>query len=247
MMSRASKPIYLWRKWRRARVHRLDELTVRTFEAPVDRSILKSLWRGSYESGERALVKQFVRDGDRVLEAGGGIGVVSMTASRAAGKSGSVLVYEPNFKAADAIIANAQENDVVVKVIKGALADESGTGFLSYEQSFIGGRIAHRESQESESQQVPLYDIRAVVSEYKPTVLVMDVEGMEAQLVASTPLDGIEAVITEIHPSLLAAGDLSKMYQRLLDNGFLLHVPERSPLTVAFVRGHRLHGAPSSV
>lgn len=239
-MSFGSRLTYRFRKLRRTKIHHIDGLTVRTFDAPIDESTRKSLWRGSYEGAERDFVRALVRAGDRVLEGGGGIGVVSMVACRAVASGGWVLVYEPNARAADAIIRNAGANGLNIEVVKGALSDEQGSAVLRYDTSFIGGVIGGGSQDHPRSETVSTHDIHAVVADRAPNVLILDVEGFEGRLIARCPIDGLDVIILETHPALMSAAELSRMYRRLLNSGFVMQQARRSPLVVAFARESRL-------
>jgi protein-L-isoaspartate O-methyltransferase len=79
---------------------RKSEYVLHGIRIPIDRSIitdriLYSIIRGKYESTESRAVKAYIRGDDRILELGGGLGLISALASKIV-ESGIVVSVEAN-------------------------------------------------------------------------------------------------------------------------------------------------------
>lgn len=90
----------LRRELSRLKARHLKSVSFRGLDVPLTRSgmnevVAMSFIRGTYELPEITAVEQLVRHGDRILEVGCGLGVVTALAARAAG-TGRVLSYEAN-------------------------------------------------------------------------------------------------------------------------------------------------------
>lgn len=80
----------------------LGRVRVPLLRAILSPPIVKGLVNGWYEKDERRFVEAAVRDGDRVLDLGGGLGVCSATAALSARTTG-LLIVEANPKLLDVI------------------------------------------------------------------------------------------------------------------------------------------------
>lgn len=69
-----------------------------------------------YESALVRCIRQYVREGDRVVVVGGGEGVTAVVAAQQAGLSGSVLCYEGAKQSAEAVRGSARLNGVASRV-----------------------------------------------------------------------------------------------------------------------------------
>jgi hypothetical protein len=61
-----------------------------------------------------------------------------------------------------------------------------------------------------------------VVGTFKPSVLVIDTEGMEEELLAACPLSGVRALVVEVHPDVIGTDGIARLGQHLRDCGFVL-------------------------
>ena len=68
---------------------------VKDLDRPRFQFVRSALFKGTYEDNERRLVRGLLKPGDRVLEIGTGIGLVSLVCAKICG-AGNVLSYEAN-------------------------------------------------------------------------------------------------------------------------------------------------------
>ena len=94
-------------------------------------SVIKSIARGHYEKPERDLLDYmrehgYIAQGDRVIEAGGGLGTISMQIADIVGEN-AVTVLEPNPRTVEALRQNLSLNGYCIDVEAAALIAEART------------------------------------------------------------------------------------------------------------------------
>lgn len=227
-------PVYWWRKLTRPKRVRIDGFRVGAEHAPMDPAAWKGLWRGVHERTERSLIAEVVRPDDRVLEGGGGIGLVTLHILKII-RSGAVLVYEPVPGAARDIVGNAAASlGVGVNVAVAALSDHDGDGELTIGASFIGASLHDRGH--PSTIKVKLVDIARVVAEFRPTVLVLDIEGAEIEVLRRRPIHGIRAILMETHPTIVGVAATEAMTAGLIAAGLTLDKSRSRNDTLCFER-----------
>ncbi|MEK0082253.1 FkbM family methyltransferase [Benzoatithermus flavus] len=212
---------------------RLDDVSspasVRIEEAVVPispdtpRSLRRALQRGTYEGAERRMLAAVLRPDDTVLELGTGIGLIAtLCAKRIGGER--VWTFEANPAMAEPIRATFALNGVSPRFEIAFVGDADGTrpffvnASAPQSSSFTGRPGAERAS---EVRQVAFRDI---MERIRPTVLVVDVEGYEAELFDHAELDGVRAVCIEMHPDIIGDAGCGKVVRRLLAAGFELAI-----------------------
>ena len=75
---------------------------------------------------------------------------------------------------------------------------------------------------------VPAVQLNDVVAEFKPNVLVCDIEGGELELIPALDASGLRAVLMELHPDRLSGAQLAEIDAALAAHG--LHPNHSSPL-----------------
>ncbi len=93
----------------------LDGLTLVCDTELVPRNVSTAIIKGSYELPERQLVRATIRQGDRVVEVGSGVGVVGLLCNKLAG-AGNVLSFEANSTLASIIAANYALNNITPRI-----------------------------------------------------------------------------------------------------------------------------------
>jgi FkbM family methyltransferase len=174
--------------------------------------------RGDYEVPERRAVSQLLREGDRVLEIGTCIGLVAMTAAKVVGGR-NVLSFEPNPAAAKVAQENFALNNLPIELVNAALGDRDGTLDLRVGDSSWLGASAHRQF-EGPTIATPMRSIADVVGGFKPSVLVVDAEGMEEELLTACPFDNVRALIVEVHPEVIGTEGVTRIGTHLRACGF---------------------------
>ena len=186
--------------------------------AGMPKHLAALLARGDYEGPERRAVAAFVRQGDRVLEIGACIGLVSLTAARIVGAE-NIVVYEPNPNAAAVAERNFANNNLRVRLVPRAIDAEQGVRRLSVGfDSWLGASL-YRDLNEIETA-VQVDAIAEVMRDVDPTILIIDAEGAESSIMAACPLAGLRAIIIELHPGVIGADGAERIRERFRQAGF---------------------------
>ena len=197
---------------------RVDGLTVTCNPALVPRSVVTALVKGSYEAPERQMVAETIRQGDKVVEIGTGVGVVGLLCNRLAG-AGNVLSFEANASLEPAIRANFALNGMVPRLrLRAVTVDGAPISFYRNE-NIISSSIYDR-GLEAEKVTVESDALDDVLTSEQATVLVIDVEGAELALLACEGVNCLREIIVETHPHIVGASETSAMVDGLVARGF---------------------------
>jgi FkbM family methyltransferase len=198
--------------WRSARTFfrpkevKLGMIRLRIDPNMMPDSMIRAIFRGSYEFGERAAVERMVKPGDRVVEFGGGIGAVSLTAAHIAG-AGAVSVLEPQPQACELIRSNAALNQIQLNCENAAVAPEAGVREFFQSTNMISSSLIDRGASHKHVRTVR--EVRTValrdIIKTAPSVMIVDIEGAEIELLQSAQLDPVQVVIIEMHPNIVGA------------------------------------------
>lgn len=199
--------------------------------------IREQLFADVYERPEIEAAKALIRKGDRVLELGTGMGVVTAILSRATGSDGVVRTYEANPDmlppAADLFKRNGVTN---VEAIHGVLVtDGAGVRLFHFAEFFPEGSLRQPGSKTGEVE-VPAYDLQETLKEFNPNVLVCDIEGAEAELVPALDLSGLRSVVIELHPHRLTDAEIRTIYDHMIADGLYPRIEHSGGTVVAFDR-----------
>lgn len=210
--------LYRLRRLLRTRHVRIDGLRLIAYRRDIPKHVSQMLVRGDYEMPERRAVSQLLRKDDRVLEIGSCVGLVALTAAKIVGP-GNVLSFEPNPAAAKVARENFALNALPVKLVNAAVGVEDGTLDLRIApDSWLGA--SGRRHFEGRTVATPMRSISRVVDDFKPSVLVIDVEGMEEELLPACPLDRVRAIVVEVHPDVIGTDGVARLGRQLRDRGF---------------------------
>ena len=199
----------------------LDGVRVRV-DADVCARIGSGTWRGlmcgRYEFAERQLLMATVRPGDRVLEIGTCLGVISILAARLAGGGQNVVSYEANPSLEQDIRANFLLNGLYPKLIMKAVTPEGGSrDFYVAKEAFSSSIIQIDGTRKTRVESV---SINQAITDHDPNVLVIDAEGAEVELLRRADLTNIRAIIVEFHPSFTGESGILEAKETLAAQGF---------------------------
>lgn len=161
---------------------------------PGDQFVTGSLRRwGVYSETEMMLLKQLVAKRD-VLIVGGNIGAIAAPLSQV---SGYMEVYEPQPVIAELLKANVElAGTNYAVVVNGAVGPEEGeiqVPIVKFDADCNMGRIGKENW--GKGQAVPMYDINDVLTKHKFDFALLDVEGMELEI--------LKAAKPELLPELM--------------------------------------------
>ena len=84
--------------------------------------------------------------------------------------------------------------------------------------------------------EVPVVALREVLQTHAPTLLVVDIEGGEADLLDGAALDGVRKVYMELHPKVMGQAGVKLVFDRLSAQGFVYDLEHSMGGVVLFRR-----------
>jgi FkbM family methyltransferase len=159
------------------------------------------LKRGWYERDEVEIARSRLVAGDRVLELGTGLGVTALVAARIVGPA-AVIGFEANPALLPVARANAARNSLAVQFhnrllyprtllpgpsVEFAIADEFWASGVA-EAGSTGTRVP-----------VPTGVLEDEIGRFGANALIMDIEGLEVDIIEAADLSRIDKFIFEIH------------------------------------------------
>ena len=219
---------YLVHRLLKRKTTHLDGMRLLCDPEKVNRSIAREIIKGRYEMAERKLAREAIRSGDRVLEIGAGLGVVSILCNRLAG-AGNVTSYEANTALEAPIRANFALNNLTPNLVLKAVTVD-GQPITFFKNDNVVSSSVYDRGLVAECITVPSVAIDVAISRADANVIVMDVEGAEVDLLAAADLQAVREIIVEVHPHIVGAPSIDGMISALTGRGFA--VTERLHKTV---------------
>lgn len=199
------------------------------FEIPLYREgispeVLMGLSSGNYEQPEVDGLSRVLRPGDRVLELGAGLGIVTAIASRAIGADGAIVTYEANPKLLQDTTTFLRKHGIDNVELRGAVlvpkAANGETREFHVSRVFaVSSLVLYAGSTSHKTISVPAETANDVIADFGPDVLICDIEGGEAELIPAIDATGMRAVVIEMHPKRVSADLLDKVRQSLEAQG----------------------------
>jgi FkbM family methyltransferase len=178
---------------------------------------VKSLYHGDYEAPERLIVSEAVKPGDKVLEAGAGMGLISLTLARIVGVA-NVVSYEPMPAAYSLLADNARLNGLTIDHRPRALAANGGSVKFYADGNVVASSLYSRSN--TNLIEVEADGIAETLQAEGSNVLVLDIEGAEVELIKACPLSGIGKIVMEVHPHIVGEEATNAMIAQLKAAGF---------------------------
>ncbi len=197
-----------------------------------------ALREGTYERKECDAVMRVVREGDKVLELGGGLGYMSTLLS-VKKKVEKVISYEANPTLIPYIHSVHEANNVKnVEVRNALLSPEAGDPVEFYiRENFLGSSMDFDAEPDTVKDIVEIqkHAIAPILDDLKPDVLVCDIEGAEAMLLPAADWTGIRVAIIELHPQWIGQEGVQKVFDAMHKAG-LTYFPKASEAKVVTFR-----------
>lgn len=193
---------------------------------PIDRNIitnriLYSIIRGKYEYPESKTLKEKIKPDDRVLELGGGLGLISAIASKII-THGEVVCVEANPGMMDYIARVHALNAVQAKVINAVVSKPNSAQQLPFylRENFWASSLSPVPDDYIERVNVPAMSIDQLVQQYRPTVIIIDIEGGEINLIQGNWHEHVRVIIMEVHPEVLGEKSVDEIVDFFVKAGF---------------------------
>jgi FkbM family methyltransferase len=171
---------------------------------------------GIYEEPERECVSRLLRKGDTVLELGGGCGFISSIIWKT-GLAKKIHVVEASPEMIPVIQETHRLNSVGAEVHQEILGSTSGQRRFIVCDEFLGSS-----TEEAQGRVITVEGKSWIdrVNEWKPSLVVMDIEGGEAEIISLGMPDCIKRLCVEFHPALLGVEKQNELIASLHFMGF---------------------------
>jgi FkbM family methyltransferase len=208
-----------------ARTVTIDGVRIVSDKARIPEQLRALLYREVYEDTERNLLLRVLSPGMKVLEIGTGIGFISLLSTRLCGE-GNVLSYEANGSLEPMIRENYGLNGLRPNLkMRAVTADGQPIRFFRND-NIISSSVYDRKM---DAQEVVVESdaFGAVIADFNPDVLIMDVEGAEVDLFQSVDLGRIRHIVVELHPHIVGEDKIAAVVARLKGQGFAVRQQDR--------------------
>ncbi|MCY4179692.1 MAG: FkbM family methyltransferase [Litoreibacter sp.] len=208
----------------------LNGIKLRVPAPLMTKRIRERLDTGRYEAAEARAVKTLVQPGDRMLDLGSGVGYVAALAGQRAGPQ-NVVTVEANPALAEVIRTNLDANGCgETLALQGAVMGQGAPGervTLSIGHAFWAASVKGVAGPNPTCVKVPVLPLPQLLSEHRPSIVMMDIEGAEADLFDAPWPDHIRAVTLELHPKRYPETVIQRIFDTLSRSG-LIYAPDLS-------------------
>jgi len=226
-----------WRlsAWRSTRPNRVsvDGVDLELDDSWATPSVREGIYTGSYEAPERRVLRRTLRPDDRYMELGAGIGLLITCACRVVGAD-NVVGYEANPDLARVARETARRNAFDAKIVNAVLGERSGETDFYVRREFWDSSL--RPSSDAKQIRVPLRSFGGALADFRPTYLMLDIEGGEIDLLTHPLPATVRAVCVEVHPAVVSDGAIDDLVVKLIADGFSLIFSESDGVTAFFER-----------
>lgn len=190
-----------------------------------------------YESGECKTLRALLRPGDRVLELGAGIGLISSVAAKIEGVE-SVTAIEANPELIPMIEETYRLNGITgVDLRNGVVVASNRKRAPFYLRADFRASSMEPDSRAFvKKKHLPCYNIRNLIEEKNPTVIVCDIEGGELGLFDGADLSGVRAMVLEFHPKVYGAETVEDITRAIQASGLILQQSDKPSSVRCFMR-----------
>ena len=189
-------------------------------EEDVSPVIWQALQQGKYEAKEARHVASLLRQGDRVLELGTGIGVITCVMAQVEGVRIWSFDANPHTVALAERVARANGVANVTFGHRLMMVGAAKSYPFYLRRDFWMSSMIEAQGPYEEVIEVGSEDIDAFIAAQDINVLVMDIEGAERYLLAQADLSRIDRVFLELHDHLYGLTGLREIFAAMAEKGF---------------------------
>ena len=192
-----------------------------------------------YELKESDAAKRMIRPDDVVLELGGGIGYMSSHMSRNCGAK-----HVHTFEANPSLIPYMHEvhaaNEITnVTVHHALLAPRKGKPVKFYvRRNFLASSMDKDAADDIiEEADVEVLGLNTTLKDLKPTFLMCDIEGAEAELLPAGDWSNLRAAVIETHPQWIGQHGVQAVFDAMHRAGLTYFPKASNGKVIAFLKG----------
>lgn len=185
----------------------------------LTRKVRRVLRENAYERALTAAALKATREGDTVLDLGCGLGFVAgMLAKRR--KVVAIHGYDGNAAPlvyAEAMLAtNGFKN---VTLTHAVLGKRKSTVPFYIRLPFAASSLAPHKGENARETTVEMHNFQTTLAALKPTVIICDIEGGEADLLDGASLKGVRHLVVKLHPKNIGHAGMRKLFNSVTAAG----------------------------
>ena len=175
--------------------------------------MLKVLRSGDYERDEAHHIGNIVQPGERIVELGGGVGLISSKIGQMEAVE-SIAVYEANPALIPLIERTHQLNGVTAEVVNAVVLPTAAQATAPFyvRRDFWASSLAAEPYGYDQVVDVPVIGFAAMLKRHRPSMLIVDIEGGEETLFDDVPLTGVRKVYIELHQAVLGRVGMKRVF-----------------------------------
>lgn len=204
----------------------------------ISRKIFNKILSGDYESDENYILRETFTENDSLLELGTGIGFNSIYCARV--NNNKVMTFEGNSNLISLIRRNMRKNntefDLRNEILISRHFEGTSTSFNIAEDFWASSVNKNVDSKVIAETTVPVRRIHEVVRQFKPSYLVVDIEGGEDEIFASCDFlqnSCINKILVELHPEIIGEEKCFEVMKNIVDAGYKIRM-DGSPKYVVY-------------
>ncbi|WP_045392451.1 FkbM family methyltransferase [Falsirhodobacter sp. alg1] len=182
--------------------------------------IWQALQTGEYEAKEARQVRDLLLPGDRVLELGAGIGVITSVMAQ----TPDVQIWSFDANPGTVALARrvAEANDISNVVFEHGLLSSGGASdhIFYIRRDFWMSSMIESQGPFETTISITSTNIDEYITRQSINVLVMDVEGAEREILGGADLKGIDRVFLELHDHLYGLTGVREIFASMDKRGF---------------------------
>jgi FkbM family methyltransferase len=217
-----------------------EPIAYRGIMVPVSADIMPepvviALVHDDYEVPELNAATNLLSDGDRVLELGAGLGIISGALGKAFPEC-EFLSFEANPKLIPHISKLQEANGITNVTVRNRLLEPNpqvASRSFHLHEYFTESSITQTDRTQ-ETVEVPVEDLNAVIADFQPTVIMCDIEGAEEMVLPAADLSGVRALILELHPKVMSRAGVKAIFDTCASFGLYPRVEYSAQQVVAF-------------
>lgn len=186
---------------------------------PLDPEIISPLIanlirKGTYEDREANQIGKLIQPGERILEIGGGIGFISALCAKSPNTQ-AVRVFEANPNLLPFINGVYALNGVQnAEAFNAILTNDPATPSLDFylREDFWGSSVFPAAGRYTSAVSVPTRSFRQEIQDFKPSLIICDIEGGELDLFRDADLTGVRRVVVEVHQAVIGGHGIKAIF-----------------------------------
>lgn len=207
-----------------SRYTKLHEVYVPKRPDVITGNVKKAIEQGWYEQDEAKQLPYFLEDGDRVLEIGGGIGYISTLCARDS-RVQQVLTIEANPELCEVIGDTHAANEIpawkALTYNAVAMPAPKYSDVKFYVRSDVwASSLDSNVAGFAKEISVPVVDLNRVIENFRPTCMIVDIEGGEVDLFQELKHQSLRKIFVELHQNWTGRDGVKRVFDTLSKNGF---------------------------